>query len=34
MLQPTVLLIIDLQKGFVTDNSRHVVAPIEELQHN
>ena len=29
---PSVLLIIDLQAGFVTDGSRHVVAPLEALQ--
>lgn len=28
----SVLLIVDVQKGFVTDCSRHVVAPIEKLQ--
>lgn len=33
MPKPSTLLIVDLQKGFVTERSQHVVAPIEQLQH-
>lgn len=27
------LIVVDLQRGFVTDFSAHVVAPLEQLQH-
>lgn len=30
---PTVLVAVDVQKGFVSPSSRHIVAPIEALQH-
>lgn len=33
MSAPMTLLAIDLQRGFVTEHSRHVLAPIAELQH-
>ena len=30
---PQVLLVVDVQKGFVTPESRHVVQPLENLQY-
>lgn len=30
---PQVLIVIDVQKGFVTPHSQHVVAPLENLQY-
>jgi len=33
MTGPRVLLAVDVQRGFVTDDSRHVVAPLERIQH-
>ena len=29
----SVLIIVDLQRGFVTAENRHVIAPLERLQH-
>lgn len=28
------LIIVDLQKGFLTEHSRHIVAPVEAMQHH
>lgn len=30
---PGVLIIVDVQKGFITEQSKHVIRPIQELQH-
>lgn len=30
---PMILLAVDLQRGFITEHSRHIVEPITELQH-
>lgn len=32
MATPSVLIVIDLQQGFVTDHSRHIVKPVEQIQ--
>lgn len=33
MTDPKVLLAVDVQTGFVTEDSRHVVAPLAKIQH-